>query len=146
MFLRSKLLSHYVEDPETGCWNWGGVKSNHYGFLHIKPKIYLAAHRAAYLLLVGPFDPALEVCHHCDNKTCVNPKHLFVGTQKDNHWDARRKGIPVGRRHYMPRFTQEQDREIAALKEQGASISQISRRFKCSRTAIYSAIKRSKVI
>lgn len=50
------------------------------------------AHRVAYVLLYGDFDFALDVCHHCDNPPCCNGDHLFLGTAKDNIWDAIQKG------------------------------------------------------
>jgi hypothetical protein len=143
--LRNKLLRHFVQDHTSGCWNWGKNGSHGYGQFYIKPKTYLAAHRAAYLLLVGTFDQRLQVCHHCDNPRCINPDHLFLGTQKDNFLDAKQKGRWPNRA-YPALFTPEQDHEIAALKEQGLSISEISRRFKHSRQAIYSALERVKAI
>lgn len=145
--LRQKLLANYVEDPESGCWNWRAGKSNRYGVFYIKGQIRLHAHRAAYLLLVGPFAPNLEVCHHCDNRACINPKHLFVGTQKDNFHDAVRKGrVNFRKRTYVLRFTPQEDREINNLKVEGLSVSEIARRKRCSRIAIYAAIKRSQKI
>jgi hypothetical protein len=50
------------------------------------------AHRVAYQVAYGPFDPRLHVLHHCDNPTCVRPDHLFLGTQADNNMDRDMKG------------------------------------------------------
>jgi hypothetical protein len=141
--LRSKLLSNYVEDPETGCWNWRAGTNNQYGAFYIRRKALINAHRAAYLLLVGAFPKDLEVCHHCDNKRCINPKHLFLGTQRENVEDYIRKhGRKPFKREYPPRFSPSQYQEIAALKAQGFAISEIARRFCCSRQAIYTALKK----
>jgi hypothetical protein len=50
------------------------------------------AHRVTYELCVGPVMPDRVICHKCDRKGCINPDHLFQGTQSDNMKDARRKG------------------------------------------------------
>lgn len=60
----------------------------------------MKAHRVAYFLARGEFDARLFVCHHCDNPPCVNPAHLFLGTQRDNLMDMYSKGRgSVGERH-----------------------------------------------
>lgn len=68
------------------CWLWTGTLSA-YGYGRIDDQ---AAHRLAYSLSHG--DPGeLHVCHHCDNPPCVNPEHLFLGTNNDNRQDSVRK-------------------------------------------------------
>jgi hypothetical protein len=74
------------------CWEWIGSKfPNGYGQFHMSGRPY-GAHRVAYLIYTGDIPDGLLVCHRCDNNSCVNPLHLFVGTAKDNMLDMMHKG------------------------------------------------------
>lgn len=75
----------------NGCWVWRGHKNNKgYGQVRYNKVCYLA-HRFAYALFRAPVPAGVSVCHTCDNR-CVNPSHMFLGTQKDNMRDMIAKG------------------------------------------------------
>jgi hypothetical protein len=76
---------------DDDCWNWKAAKQPN-GYGAFASPISLYAHRIAYTLKRGPIPPGTCVLHHCDNKSCVNPNHLFLGTRADNAKDRVRKG------------------------------------------------------
>jgi hypothetical protein len=76
----------------TGCWFWRGLKSNNgYGIFSVKTTRF-GAHRFSVFLDTGCDPKDLNVCHKCDTPLCVNPDHLFLGTQKENMVDMGLKG------------------------------------------------------
>lgn len=107
---------HLRVRKSSGCWEWiGSLASNGYG-LYPTYKKYLGtpwAHRIAYILFHGPIPHGMVVMHSCDNKLCVNPQHLSIGTQLDNESDKINKGRQLsGDRHPQAKLTVEQVRVI----------------------------------
>lgn len=76
------------------CWLWTGAVASGYGTIGEGGKYgrQLNAHRVSYELTYGKFDPKLYVLHKCDVKLCINPEHLFLGTQQENVDDMIAKG------------------------------------------------------
>jgi hypothetical protein len=89
--IKTRFLK-YTSSCPTGCLLWiGGKSSSGYGIFTIKHKPYLA-HRISYGLFNGEVPQDQYVCHKCDNKLCVNPDHLFLGSASDNMQDMIAKG------------------------------------------------------
>lgn len=77
---------------ESGCWEWQEYLYHGYGAFSLKNKPH-RAHRISYQLFRGPTPKSLMVCHRCNNKRCVNPDHLYLGTSRNNVDDAIRDGL-----------------------------------------------------
>lgn len=117
--LRERFDSKYEPVPEAGCWLWTGkLNDKGYGRLSrgARGEGWHYAHRVSYELHVGPAG-GLHVLHRCDVPCCVNPSHLFLGTQADNNRDRDGKGrqvAPRGEHNGMARLTEEKVSQILA--------------------------------
>lgn len=126
--------------PTSGCWIWKGATANckRYGSVGLAGKSYLA-HRAAFLLFkeIDPLD--LCVCHKCDNGFCVNPDHLFIGTQLDNVNDMEQKHRskhPKGESHGRAKLSFVQVQSIRDKYSLGFSIRKLATEFNVARPTI----------
>ncbi len=79
-------------EPTSGCWLWTAGESHGYGVIGDGHGGAEFAHRASWRIFRGDIPSGMNVCHHCDVPFCVNPDHLFIGTQKDNVRDMANKG------------------------------------------------------
>lgn len=133
-------------DPHTGCWLWQRHCNNKgYAKLTVNGRgVY--AHRLAYELTHGAIPDGLNVLHNCpggDNPACINPDHLFLGTQQDNMQDCSRKGRSrtpnvafFGERNPAAKLTDGQVDEIRSLLEQGRTQREIAAHFGISQSNV----------
>lgn len=91
--LEERLDNSTIPVTESGCWLWDGYcMPNGYGVVRDDERTKILAHRASYAVHNGPIPKGMNVCHSCDVPSCVNPSHLWVGTQADNLDDMTKKG------------------------------------------------------
>lgn len=139
-------------EKTDGCWNWTASLKMGYGQMKIAG-VFIAAHRFSFELHNTKIPVGMFVCHHCDNRRCVRPDHLFLGTPKDNIVDAANKGrlasqrigspqrlnVPRGERQNLAKLTEDAVRTIRSLYLDGWTQVQLAQRFgvrQCSISSI----------
>lgn len=114
----------------SGCWEWSAGRNHDYGQIYHDGRPQ-KAHRMAWLLFRGPIPDGLKVLHRCDNPPCVNPEHLFLGTQNDNYRDMADKGrarqMPHGSDHFRARLSAARVQAIRLLIDDGVTPTAIAR-------------------
>lgn len=145
--LKQRFLAKVSRDPDSGCWLWKGyISPGGYGVISMPGKKMRSAHRIAWNLFRGEIPQGLLVCHRCDVRACVNPKHLFLGTVAENAADMKRKGRSrAGEKNGRARLTAKQVRSIRAFLASGkVSLGELAKRFQVSYATI-SAIKTGRI-
>lgn len=125
------------------CLPWQKSKTpDGYGVMWVSRLRKLAyAHRVMWEYWIGPIPDGVHVLHRCDNPPCVNPGHLFLGTNSDNIQDRMRKGRSrVGEKSPASKLTELQAKEILTLYAQGIAQKDIAIRFGMSRPAIHALV------
>lgn len=146
---KDRFEKHF-EIIDNGCWLWTGSLNSGYGQFNLKGSRPVLAHRASWLIYKGeiPANPVsayqtMYVLHRCDTPRCVNPEHLFLGSQQGNMDDKMEKGrhaygTSLGEKHGNARLTAEIVREIRSSSETDAMLSA---KYGIARPTIYAARK-----
>ena len=138
-----RIEAKFERVPEGGCWVWtGGLAKAGYGVVWLEGT-YRNAHRAIYEILIGPVPEGKFLCHTCDNRCCVNPNHLYIGSAQTNKNDMANRGrMAVGTSLPQAKLCDEDIPTIRALegKEHRCSVAE---RYKVSPRAIVHIWKRA---
>lgn len=132
--LAERFEGKFVRGP--GCWLWTAAR-NAKGYGCIGGTY---AHRVSFRLFRGPIPKGRCVLHRCDNPTCVNPEHLFLGTRADNNADMDAKGRrrqATGERIGSAKLTADAVRQIRQLRAAGQTAKSLAARFGVRPTAIW---------
>lgn len=118
------LEDKYITEPNSGCWLWCGCRDRHgYGKVGVNrsPKL---AHRVSWQVHRGPIPKGICVLHKCDTPACINPDHLYLGTQRDNASDRVQRGRQAtGEQHKSSRLSLAVVNEIRASTETNVALA-----------------------
>lgn len=128
------------------CWLYvGGKDKDGYGLFQFAVKKTIRAHRYSYEIYKGNIPDGILVCHSCDNPPCVNPKHLFLGTPKQNVEDCVKKdrrckireSYNIGASHPRSKITETQVLEMRSLMKDGASKKDMAKKYGISQSSAF---------
>jgi hypothetical protein len=138
-----RFLSKLAEGP-NGCINWNAsLDTSGYGLFRVDKRLQ-KAHRYSFFRVNGPIPSGLCVCHKCDNRLCVNPEHLFLGTRLENNKDRDTKGrhIPrYGTDVSTAKLTDLYVKQIRRMRAEGTSVKTIASLFGVHVTTVYRITK-----
>lgn len=130
------------------CWEWQGSRmKNGYGRIIQARNRHYYTHRIAYVLANGPLGD-LHALHHCDNRPCCNPAHLFAGTEADNSDDKMAKGRHrnhgglFGSRNPLAKLTEDDVRAMREMFGRGVSCKELAAIFGVGHTNVFQVVKR----
>lgn len=151
-----KRIKERINISKNGCWEWSlKVRKNGYARVTYKQKSFYA-HRLSFSafneILLDSSD--MDVCHKCDNRKCVNPSHLFLGTRRDNMQDAKnKKRLSTGECHSKKirgeksgasKLKEAEVVDIIGLLNNGAKQKDLAEKYNLEKSTI-SAIKNRKI-
>jgi len=122
------------------CWNYIGYGGKLGYVLTTFDGKWVKAHRLSYMAFKGEIPINLQICHTCDNRICVNPEHLYLGTPKDNARDRGlrgRKACTLGSKNGASKLSEEQVIEIKKMLNIGKSLPEIAKLFNARRENIW---------
>ncbi len=122
------------EKADSGCWEWTASNDGRgYGVVWYRGRLQ-KAHRAFYMESIGEIPDGMDLCHSCDNRACVNPAHMFVGSRLENMQDCVRKGrFPRGVHSHKTTIGPE---KAALIREDPRSYREISAHYGVSMGSI----------
>jgi len=129
---------------EEACWIWTSTVSRGRAMFHFQGTSVNAA-RVAWQLTYGEIPPSLEVCHHCDDMMCLNPKHLFLGTHKNNMNDMLAKGRErhlKGEALPHSKLNEVAVKDIRQRANKGVSVKELARQYNVSTSTIRDVVRR----
>ena len=136
--IKERFEEKFIPEPNSGCWLWTGCVRSHpsqgYGILCIGNKKEDKAHRISYKLYKGIIPENMVVRHKCDNRLCVNPDHLELGTPLDNIKDRVERGrCAKGEKNGSSKLFENQ---VIAIFKDNRSITEIAKEYNIGHTAV----------
>jgi len=144
--VKQRFLSKFTESDTESCWEWNGtISTNQYGMFTVyrnSRNYWFTAHRASFMLYnnINLENKLLYVCHVCDNRRCVNPNHLFLGSPTDNNVDMTNKGrqkCTIGSQRYNAKLKEQDIPVIRGMLSSGDNCNTVAKKFGVNIATIY---------